>query len=106
MTCATCSALQKALDIVTAQLETKDRQIERLLKAVLPESSSQTPITPAPQATVDQAPSEMDLRRQMADFVDELGQPCLMMDGQKVLVEEYQRVARKLDFEMSGGKLA
>jgi len=127
MSCPTCEALRETVAILKAQLEAQNTLVQRLTAAPPAAAPSQglVPVTvpgnvpgappsivyaapppPDPPDAVEQAPTEADLRRQMADFIDEHGQPCVMVGSTKVPLEELNRVTAMLDFAIGGGRLA
>lgn len=98
--CTTCRALERTISILEEQLKAKDAQL-----AVLLGQPSQTPMVPQGTPTAPVL-TQKELNEQMADFVDEAGNPFVLIDGIKVPLEEYQDVRRRLDIELTGGRLA
>lgn len=107
--CIGCQLRSEMVEVLKEQLQVKDRQIEALLQR--PGGPIVELTHPIETGPVENTPSEADLRKQMADYVDGDGNPMVFVEdlsGVRVAVrlEEYQRVQEKLDFELSGGRLA
>lgn len=111
--CRSCAALERMVGILEAQLTAKDAQLaakDAQLAAFLSAKPAEAVVPSVPPIAQEPSPlpqiTESDLRMQMADFVDGEGEPCILIDGAKVRVDEYQRVRRRLDLELAGGRLA
>lgn len=116
--CAVCEQKERIIAILERQLALREKEVETLAAqaatsldklvaitnpAALAVYRGEIPLGVDAAQVAPSAPPAEAARRAMTEYVNDKGEPCVMLEGALVPLEELNRVQATLDAVLSGG---